>query len=74
MYKLKDGQEAFTIVDGPDADKTYLRGKSYSQAPSGYENRFEQIRTDKKTQKSTKSTEKTTTISGTTPAQEETES
>lgn len=61
MYQLKTGQEGFEVVDGPDAGKTYRRGKSYPKVPSGYENRFEKISTGKKTQKSTEHTVKTTT-------------
>lgn len=55
MFKLKKGQEAFTIMDGPDAGKTYRPGMSYDQAPAGYETRFEKIKpspavsSDKKT-------------------------
>ena len=41
MVRLKKGREAFTIVDGPDAGKTYRPGMEYDQVPKGYEDRFE---------------------------------
>lgn len=44
MHQLKKGQEGFRIVDGPDAGKTFERGKPYTAPPAGYENRFEKIR------------------------------
>lgn len=40
-FKLKPGQEAFTIVDGPLAGTNYKRGVEYPKAPEGYEDRFE---------------------------------
>ena len=53
MYQLKNGQEGFEVVDGPDAGKAYRRGRSYPNAPAGYENRFEKVtgKADKKTTK-----------------------
>jgi hypothetical protein len=47
MYRLKKGREAFQIVDGPDAGKTYRPGMGYDQAPKGYENWFENIKPEK---------------------------
>ncbi|MBU1193964.1 MAG: hypothetical protein KKE62_01975 [Proteobacteria bacterium] len=44
MVKLKKGQEAFVVVDGPDAGRTYRQDTTYPQAPKGYETRFEQIK------------------------------
>jgi len=70
MYQLKKGQEGFEMVDGPDAGKTYRRGKSYPKVPSGYENRFEKISTGKKAQKPTQSPAKTIRTSGTTTEEE----
>lgn len=46
MYRLKPGQESFQIVDGPDAGRTFERGKMYGQAPAGYENRFERLKVE----------------------------
>jgi hypothetical protein len=43
MLKLKKGREAFQIVDGPDAGKTFRPGIGYDQAPKGYEDRFEKV-------------------------------
>lgn len=40
-YKLKQGQEEFTIVDGPLAGMNYKRNIEYPKAPEGYESRFE---------------------------------
>ena len=44
MYKLKKGQEAITLVDGPDAGKTFEKDVEYEQAPVGYEKRFEAVK------------------------------
>lgn len=43
-YKLKSGQEAFQIVDGPDAGNSFERNVEYPKLPAGYENRFEPVR------------------------------
>jgi hypothetical protein len=43
MVRLKKGQEAFEIVDGPDAGLKFERNKTYDQAPLGYEDRFEKV-------------------------------
>jgi len=40
-YKLKPGQEEFTIVDGPLEGMNYKKGVEYPTAPQGYEGRFE---------------------------------
>lgn len=40
MYELKKGEESFTLVDGPDAGKTFHQGKKYQKIPAGYEFRF----------------------------------
>ncbi len=40
-FKLKPGQEEFTIVDGPIAGMNYKKGVEYVSAPEGYEERFE---------------------------------
>jgi len=44
MVKLKKNQEAFTVVDGPDAGRTFERGVEYDHVPKGYESRFEKVR------------------------------
>lgn len=41
MVKLKKGQEAFEIVDGPDRGRKFERDVEYEKPPKGYENRFE---------------------------------
>lgn len=51
MLKLKKGQEAFTIVDGPDAGKTFRPGMEYDRAPGGYEDRFESVAAEKAPEK-----------------------
>jgi len=43
MVRLKKGQEAFEIVDGPDAGLKFERDKTYDQAPKGYEDRFDKV-------------------------------
>ncbi|KKW12654.1 MAG: hypothetical protein UY48_C0010G0006 [Candidatus Gottesmanbacteria bacterium GW2011_GWB1_49_7] len=41
MYKLKAGQESFTVVEGPLGGKTYRTGEKYEQIPPGEEERFD---------------------------------
>ncbi len=36
MVKLKKGQEAFEIVDGPDKGKKFKRDVEYEKAPDGH--------------------------------------
>lgn len=45
MFQLKKGQEAFTIMAGPDEGKTFRPGMTYDVPPIGYTNRFEKIQT-----------------------------
>ena len=47
MVKLKKGQETFTVVDGPDAGKTFEKGVEYDKPPKGFESRFGKIKLDK---------------------------
>jgi len=42
--KLKPGQEAFEIVDGPDAGKKFEPGIPYDRVPTGYEDHFEEVK------------------------------
>lgn len=42
-YKLKNGQETFQVVDGPETGKTYKRGVEYESIPHGEEHRFEKM-------------------------------
>ncbi len=44
MVILKKGQEAFTIVDGPDKGKTFKPNTEYEKAPKGYEKRFSAVK------------------------------
>lgn len=44
MVKLKKGQEAFVIVDGPDTGRKFEPGVEYDAAPKGYESRFEKVK------------------------------
>lgn len=41
MYRLKNGQETFEIVDGPDAGKRFERGRTYDAVPGAEKHRFE---------------------------------
>lgn len=41
MYKLKNGQESITIVDGPDAGRVYKRGVVYDRPAACFEHLFE---------------------------------
>ena len=43
MYELKAGQESFTIVDGPDAGKTFRKGVAYQDRPKGYAKLFSRV-------------------------------
>jgi len=43
MFRLKNGQDTFAVVDGPDAGKTYQRGVEYETIPAGEERRFERV-------------------------------
>lgn len=43
MFRLKNGQEAFQVVDGPDTGKTYQRGVEYESIPAGEGHRFEKV-------------------------------
>lgn len=43
MHRLKNGQDTFTVVDGPDAGKTFKRGVEYEAIPPGEEHRFEKV-------------------------------
>ena len=45
-YKLKIGQESFEIMSGPDEGKKFTRGKGYAPVPEGYQDRFEEIKTE----------------------------
>lgn len=42
-YRLKRGQETFTVVDGPDAGKTFKRGREYDRIPDAEKHRFEKV-------------------------------
>jgi hypothetical protein len=44
-YKLKPGQHAIEVVDGPFAGRKYLPDQAYAEVPPEEEHRFE--RTDK---------------------------
>lgn len=44
MYRLKNSEEAFQIVDGPFAGRKFVRGKDYREIPPGYDDRFEQVK------------------------------
>jgi len=41
-YQLKPGVENFTVMSGPDAGKSFVRGRVYDRVPDGYADRFEQ--------------------------------
>jgi len=43
MFRLKNGQDTFTVVDGPDAGKTFQRGMEYEAIPPGEGHRFEKV-------------------------------
>jgi hypothetical protein len=41
LYRLKPGQEAFRLVDGPMAGRVFRPGERYEQIPTGMKARFE---------------------------------
>lgn len=43
MYRLKPGQECFTVVDGPDEGLTFVKGRTYEKVPAGEAHRFEKV-------------------------------
>jgi len=43
MYRLKKGQEAFELVDGPMAGRKFVPGRSYEEIPAQEKRRFEKI-------------------------------
>lgn len=43
MYKLKQTEPPFEIVDGPFAGRKYDRKGTYAEIPPGYESRFESL-------------------------------
>ena len=49
MYKLKPGRESFTIVEGPNAGKTFRRGVAYQTRPKGYTKLFTKVQAASKT-------------------------
>lgn len=44
MYRLKKGIEAFTVVEGPFAGRSFAPGSSYDEIPTGMAGRFIQIK------------------------------
>jgi len=43
MYKLRQGQESFQVVDGPFEGRQYARGRLYREVPAAYRSRFETV-------------------------------
>lgn len=43
MYRLKDDVESFKVVDGPYANKKFLKGKDYAEVPPGEAHKFEEV-------------------------------
>jgi hypothetical protein len=43
MYKLKENQESFQVVDGEFAGRSYKRGETYSEVPPNEAYRFDEI-------------------------------
>ena len=44
MFKLKPGQEAFEIVDGPMAGQAFKPGQEYKTVPDTEKHRFKTIK------------------------------
>ena len=43
-YKLKEGQEAFEMVDGPMAGQKFKPGFHYEEIPDRYKDRFQKVK------------------------------
>ena len=43
MYKLKENQESFQVVDGAFAGRSYKRGESYAEVPPNEAHRFDEM-------------------------------
>jgi hypothetical protein len=50
-YRLKPGEEDFTVVDGEYAGRKYVKGQLYDKRPTHETHRFETVRPAKKTAK-----------------------
>lgn len=44
MYQLKKGKEAFTVVEGPFKNQTFVPGKLYAEIPPGDAKRFTEVK------------------------------
>lgn len=44
MHRLKKGQEAFEVVDGPMAGRKFRPGEVYAEIPAQEKRRFEAVR------------------------------
>ncbi|RJP59042.1 MAG: hypothetical protein C4549_02845 [Deltaproteobacteria bacterium] len=44
MYRLKEDQESFTIVEGPFAGRTFARGKLYVEIPPQEAKKFKEVK------------------------------
>lgn len=42
-YRMKRGQEAIEVVDGPLAGKRFAPGREYDQVPEADRHRFEEV-------------------------------
>ena len=65
MYRLKPNVEAFTVVDGTHAGKTYKRGGSYAEIPPEYAGKFEIEPAEEAAQKTKPATKKQSAAAGT---------
>jgi hypothetical protein len=61
QYRLKKNQENFTIVDGPDAGKKFVKGKVYESVPTGYAAKFDEVPADTPVVKDMNAAAETTT-------------
>lgn len=43
VYRLKNGQPDFDVVDGPFAGKQYRHGQDYDIVPPDQKHRFEEV-------------------------------
>jgi hypothetical protein len=47
MWRLRQNQPAFELVDGPMAGRKFIHGEAYEQVPAGSEHQFEAITEDR---------------------------
>ncbi len=50
MFRLKENQSGFDMVDGPLAGRQYRPGQTYEVVPERYADRFEKVKPEPRTE------------------------